>query len=100
MSDQFWLTKAQLKRIEPFSPRTRGMPRVDDRRVIGGIIYVIQKAATGRSRAPGLFGESRGMETTGNRWRSPARSCSMPCAASLRPTRIKREREAPGIYRY
>ena len=30
MSDQFWLTKAQLKRIEPFFPRTRGIPR-DDR---------------------------------------------------------------------
>jgi hypothetical protein len=27
MSDQFWLTKAQLKRIEPFFPRTRGIPR-------------------------------------------------------------------------
>jgi hypothetical protein len=27
MSDQFWLSKAQLKRIEPFSPRTRGIPR-------------------------------------------------------------------------
>jgi hypothetical protein len=25
----FWLTKAQLKRIEPFFPRTRGIPRVD-----------------------------------------------------------------------
>jgi hypothetical protein len=34
MSDQFWLTKAQLKRIEPFFPRTRGIPRVDDRRVV------------------------------------------------------------------
>ena len=30
MSDQFWLTKAQLKRIELFFPRTRGIPRVDD----------------------------------------------------------------------
>jgi hypothetical protein len=27
MSDQFWLTKAQLKRIEPVFPRTRGIPR-------------------------------------------------------------------------
>jgi hypothetical protein len=32
MSDQFWLTKAQLKRIETFFPRTRGIPRVDDRK--------------------------------------------------------------------
>jgi transposase len=27
MSDQFWPTKAQLKRIEPFFPRTSGIPR-------------------------------------------------------------------------
>ena len=42
MSDQFWLTKAQLKRIEPFFPRTRGIPRVDDRRVVSGIVHVIR----------------------------------------------------------
>jgi putative transposase len=41
MSDQFSLTKAQLKRIEPFFPRARGIPRVDDRRLVSGIIYVI-----------------------------------------------------------
>ena len=28
MSDQFWLTKAQLK--GPFFPRTHGIPRADD----------------------------------------------------------------------
>jgi hypothetical protein len=33
MSDQFWLTKAQLERIEPIFPRKRGVPRADDRRV-------------------------------------------------------------------
>jgi transposase len=35
-------TKAQLKRIEPFFPRTRGIPRVDDRRVVSGIVHVIR----------------------------------------------------------
>lgn len=34
MSDQFWLTKAQLKRIEPFFPQIRGIPRVEDLRVV------------------------------------------------------------------
>jgi hypothetical protein len=33
MSDQFWLTKAQIKRIDPFFPLSHGIPRVDDRRV-------------------------------------------------------------------
>ena len=29
MSDQFWLTKAQLKRIESRFPKSRGVPRAD-----------------------------------------------------------------------
>ena len=42
MSDQFWLTKAQLKRIESHFPKSRGVPRADDRRVVSGIIHVIR----------------------------------------------------------
>src|SRR5260370_19255714 len=53
MSDQFWLTKAQLKRIEPFFPRTRGIPRVDDRRVVSGIIYVIRNGLRWRDAPAG-----------------------------------------------
>ncbi|MFX5918399.1 IS5/IS1182 family transposase, partial [Acinetobacter baumannii] len=42
MSDgQFWLTMEQFERLEPHLPRdTRGKPRVDDRRVISGIVHV------------------------------------------------------------
>ena len=47
MSDQFWLTKAQLKRIEPFFPRTRGIPRVGDRRVVSGIVPAMAGCARG-----------------------------------------------------
>ena len=36
------LTEAQMRRIEPFFPISRGLRRVDDRRVISGIIYVIR----------------------------------------------------------
>ena len=42
MSDLFLLSRAQMRRIEPFFPRSRGLPRVDDRRVVSGIIYVIR----------------------------------------------------------
>lgn len=31
-----------MRRIEPFFPRSRGLRRVDDRRVISGIVYVIR----------------------------------------------------------
>jgi hypothetical protein len=47
MSDQFWLTKARLERIEPFFPRMRGIRHVDDRRVVSEIVHVIRN---GRGR--------------------------------------------------
>jgi hypothetical protein len=37
--DCFWLTDAQFAKLAPHLPRdTRGKPRVDDRRVISGIV--------------------------------------------------------------
>ncbi len=42
MSDMFWLSETQMRRIAPYFPRSHGMPRVDDRRVISGIIFVIR----------------------------------------------------------
>ena len=42
MSEAFLLTKQQLNRIKPYFPLSHGVPRVDDRRVISGIIYVIR----------------------------------------------------------
>lgn len=32
MSNLFWLTEAQMARLQPFFPKSHGMPRVDDRR--------------------------------------------------------------------
>jgi putative transposase len=42
MSDQFRLTKAQLKRIEPSFPGTLSIPRVDDRLGVSRIVHVIR----------------------------------------------------------
>ena len=42
MSKLFLLTPQQMAKIAPFSPLSHGVPRVDDRRVISGIIYVIR----------------------------------------------------------
>lgn len=42
-ADQFWLSEEQFAKIEPHLPRdTRGRERVDDRRVISGIIHVLK----------------------------------------------------------
>ena len=42
-ADQFWLSDEQFTKIEPLLPtNTRGKERVDDRRVISGIIHVLK----------------------------------------------------------
>lgn len=38
MSDHYWISEAQLERIKTHFPRSHGVSRVDDRRVISGII--------------------------------------------------------------
>ena len=40
MSNLFWLTDAQMARLKPFFPKSHGKPRVDDRRVLSGIIFI------------------------------------------------------------
>lgn len=42
MSDLFLLSEQQMARIAPYFPSAHGVPRVDDRRVISGIVYVIK----------------------------------------------------------
>ena len=39
MSDLIWLADAP---DEPYFPLSHGVPRVDDRRIISGIIFVIR----------------------------------------------------------
>ena len=40
MTDLFWLTDEQVKPLRPFFPRSHGRPRVDNRRVLSGIVFV------------------------------------------------------------
>jgi transposase len=40
MSDLYWLTDEQMARLQPFFPKSHGKPRVDDRRVLSGIVFV------------------------------------------------------------
>ena len=43
MSDFFWFSDAQWARIGPLLPTdTRGMARVDDRRVLSGIVHALR----------------------------------------------------------
>lgn len=42
MGDLFLLSERQMARIEPHFPLSHGIPPVDDRRVVSGIVYVIR----------------------------------------------------------
>jgi transposase len=42
MNGLFLLSKRQMARISPFFPLAHGVPRVDDRRELSGIVYVIK----------------------------------------------------------
>ena len=43
MSDLFWFSDAQWQKIEPLLPsKPRGVKRVDDRRVLSGIVHVLK----------------------------------------------------------
>jgi transposase len=52
MSEPWLLSEAQMRRIEPYFPLSHGVPRVDDRRVISGIIYVIRNGLMWRYAPP------------------------------------------------
>ena len=56
MSNSYlWLTAEQFSRLEPLLPSdTRGKPRVDDRRVISGIIHVLKSRERTRLRDFGV----------------------------------------------
>lgn len=65
MSDLFWLTEVQMQRLEPFFPKSHGKPRVDDRRVLSGIIFINRNGLRWRD-APLEYGPPK---TLYNRWK-------------------------------
>jgi putative transposase len=67
MSDLFQLSRAQMRRIEPFFPRSRGIPRVDDRRVVSGIVYVIRHGLQWKD-APRGYGPHKTLYNRFVRW--------------------------------
>lgn len=40
MSGLYWLAEGQMERLRPYFPKSRGRVRVDDRRVLSGIIFI------------------------------------------------------------
>ncbi|OUI90742.1 transposase [Acetobacter indonesiensis] len=67
MSDVFLLSESQIRRIEPFFPLPHGVPRVDDRRVLSGIVYVIRNGLQWKD-APKAYGPHKTLYNRFIRW--------------------------------
>ena len=67
MRELVWLSKAQMRRIRPHFPLSHGIPRVDDRRIISGIIYVIGHGLRWRE-APARYGPHSTLYNRFVRW--------------------------------
>ena len=67
MSDLILLSPAQMRRIALHFPLSHGIPRVDDRKIISGIIYVIRNGLRWRD-APKDYGPHKTIYNRFIRW--------------------------------
>jgi transposase len=65
LSDLYWLTDEQMARLRPYFPKSHGKPRVADRRVLSGIVFVNRNGLRWRD-APKDYGPHK---TLYNRWK-------------------------------
>ena len=65
MGNLYWVSEAQMARLRPYFPKSHGVPRVDDRRVLSGIIF-INRNGLRWCDAPKEYGPPK---TLYNRWK-------------------------------
>lgn len=69
MADFFWFSDAQWARIAPLLPTdTRGMPRVDDRRVLSGIVHALQSGGRWGDCPEQVYGPKKTLYNRFVRW--------------------------------
>lgn len=103
--DSFWLSEEQFARLRPLLPSdTRGVARVDDRRVISGIVHVLQSGCRWRD-APACYGPYKTLYNRFVRWARKGvwerifrtlAECGVATALMLDATHIKAHRSAAG----
>ena len=67
MGDLFLLSERQMARIAPHFPLSHGVPRVDDRRVVSGIVYVLRYGLQWKD-APQAYGPHKTLYNRFIRW--------------------------------
>ena len=106
MARLFWLSDEAWAAIEPHLPHGQpGKPRVDDRRVISGILHVLKTGCRWRD-APSAYGPPTTVYNRFNRWSQRgvwrrlferlAASGDMPSELMLDSTHVKAHRSASG----
>ena len=69
MADFFWFTDEQWAQIEPLLPNdTRGMPRVDDRRVLSGIVHALKSGGRWGDCPEYVYGPKKTLYNRFRRW--------------------------------
>ncbi len=67
--DRFWLTEEQFAKIAPHLPTdTRGKERVDDRRVISGIVHVLKSGGRWADVPTEVYGSKKTLYNRFVRW--------------------------------
>ncbi|MGA8586100.1 MAG: IS5 family transposase [Roseiarcus sp.] len=67
MADLFLLSRVQMRRIERYFPRSHGIARVDDRRIVSAIVFVIKNGLRWRD-APPEYGPHKTIYNRFIRW--------------------------------
>jgi putative transposase len=67
MTDLFLLSQAQMRRIEGYFPLSHGIARVDDRRIVSAIVFVIKNGLRWRD-APPEYGPHKTIYNRFIRW--------------------------------
>ena len=105
MAELFWLSETQWAAIAPLLPSFGGKPRVDDRRVISGILHRYREGLRWRA-LPGEYGPRTTVFNRFNRWSKRglwqdifaalAGCADPPEAAMIDSTAVRAHRSAAG----
>lgn len=69
MADFFWFSEEQWARIAPLLPtNTRGVRRVDDRRVLSGIVHALQSGGPWTDCPCEVYGPNKTLYNRFSRW--------------------------------
>src|SRR6185437_1804406 len=108
MADLFLLSRVQMRRIERYFPLSHGIARVDDRRIVSAIVFVIKNGPRWRD-APRAYGPHKTIYNRFVRWSQMgvfdkifaelARKGGKPERIMIDATHLKAHRTAASLFK-